>query len=62
VRDQTTDIAARPSEAGDKTKLDRVIARLEHDRDRRGGSFGRDRLPRQPARLNGAPSPALARS
>ena len=36
-------VAARPSEAGDKTKLDRVIADAEHDRDRCGCSFGRDR-------------------
>ena len=36
-------VAARPREAGDKTKLDRVFADAEHDRDRRGRSFGRDR-------------------
>jgi hypothetical protein len=36
-------VAARPSEAGDKTKLDRVITDTEDDRDRRCCSFGRDR-------------------
>ena len=36
-------VAARPGEAGDKTKLDRVFADAEDDRDRRGRSFGRDR-------------------
>ena len=34
-------VAARPGEAGDKTKPDRVIADAEDDRDRRGCSFGR---------------------
>ena len=36
-------VAARPGEAGDKTKLDRVVADAEDDRDRRGRSFGRER-------------------
>jgi hypothetical protein len=36
-------VAARPREAGDQTKLDRVSTAAEHDRDRRGRSFGRDR-------------------
>jgi hypothetical protein len=34
-------VAARPGEAGDKTKPDRVIADTKDDRDRRGCSFGR---------------------
>ena len=33
-------VSARPGEAGDKTKLDRVFADAEDDRDRRGRSFG----------------------
>jgi hypothetical protein len=33
-------VAAGPGEAGDKTKLDRVFADAEDDRDRRGRSFG----------------------
>jgi len=36
-------VAARPGEAGDKTKLDRVFADAEDDRDRRCCSFGHDR-------------------
>jgi hypothetical protein len=36
-------IPAWPREAGDKTKLDRVFADAEHNRDRRGRSFGLDR-------------------
>jgi hypothetical protein len=36
-------VAARSGEAGDKTKLDRVVAAAEHDRDCRGRSLGRDR-------------------
>ena len=36
-------VAAGPGEAGDKTKLDRVFADAEDDRDRRGCSFGRER-------------------
>ena len=36
-------VAARPGEAGDKTKLDRVFGDAEDDRDRRGCSFGRER-------------------
>ena len=36
-------VAARPGEAGYKTKLDRVLTDAEHDRDRGGRSFGRDR-------------------
>jgi hypothetical protein len=35
-------VAARPGEAGDKTKLDRVFADAEDDRDRRCCSFGRE--------------------
>jgi hypothetical protein len=35
-------VAAGPGEARDKTKLDRVIADTEDDRDRRCCSFGRD--------------------
>jgi hypothetical protein len=35
--------AARPGQAGDQTKLDRVFAYSEGDRDRRGCSFGRKR-------------------
>ena len=34
-------VAARPCEAGDKTKPDRVIADAKDDRGRRGCSFGR---------------------
>ena len=33
-------VAARPREAGDKSKLDGVFADAEDDRDRRGRSFG----------------------
>jgi hypothetical protein len=36
-------VPARPGEAGDETKLDRVLADAEHDRDRRCCSFGRER-------------------
>jgi hypothetical protein len=36
-------VAARPGEAGDKTKLDRVFSDAEDDRDSRGCSFGRKR-------------------
>ena len=36
-------VAARPREAGDKTKLDRVFGDTEDDRDRRSRSFGRER-------------------
>ena len=36
-------VATRPGETGDKTKLDRVIADAEDDRDRRCCSFGRAR-------------------
>ncbi len=36
-------IAARPGEAGDKSKLDRVFADAKYDRDRRGRSFSRKR-------------------
>ena len=36
-------VAARPGEAGDKTKPDRVFADAEDDRDRRCCSFGRER-------------------
>ena len=46
LRDEKIDagrVAARPGEAGDKTKLDRVIADAEDDRDRRCRSFGRER-------------------
>src|SRR5262245_19499506 len=34
-------IAARPSNAGDQTKLDGVFADAKHNRDRGGRSFGR---------------------
>ena len=34
-------VAARPREAGDKTKLDWIVAGAEDDRDCRGRSFGR---------------------
>src|SRR5262249_27955315 len=34
-------VAARPGKAGDQTKLDRVLADPENDRDRRGGGSGR---------------------
>ena len=37
----TRQVAARPGEAGDKTKPDRVIADTEDDRNCRGCSFGR---------------------
>src|SRR5262245_53083038 len=37
----TGQVAARPGEAGDKTKPDRVIADTEDDRNCRGCSFGR---------------------
>ena len=36
-------VAAGPGEAGDETKLDRVLADAEDDRDRRCCSFGRKR-------------------
>jgi hypothetical protein len=36
-------VAARPGEAGDKTKPDRVIADAKDDRSRRRCSFGRQR-------------------
>ena len=36
-------VAARPGEADDQTKPDRVIADTEDDRDRRCCSFGRER-------------------
>jgi len=36
-------VAARPGEAGDKTKPDRVLADAEDDRDRRCCRFGRER-------------------
>jgi hypothetical protein len=35
------DVAARPIEAGNKTKLDRVSANAKNDRNRRGRCFGR---------------------
>ena len=35
-------VAARPGKAGDQTKLDRVLRDAEDDRNRRGGSFGRE--------------------
>ena len=41
-------VAARPVEAGDKTKLDRVVADDEDDRNRRGRSLGRERRRRLP--------------
>ena len=34
-------VTARPREAGDQSNLDRVYTDTEHDRDRRGRSFGR---------------------
>jgi hypothetical protein len=37
-------VATRPGEAGDKTKLDWVFIDSEHDWDRCGCSFGRDRI------------------
>jgi hypothetical protein len=37
-------VAARPGEAGDKTKLDWVFANVENDRDGRCCSFGRERM------------------
>jgi hypothetical protein len=46
LKELTGGVAARPGEAGDKTKLDRVFSDAEHDRDRRGRSFGRDRSER----------------
>ena len=33
------DIAARPVKAGDKSELNRVASRFEHDRNRRGRRF-----------------------
>jgi hypothetical protein len=39
----TCHVAARPGEAGDKTKPDRVFADQEDDRDRRGCRLGRER-------------------
>ena len=39
-------VAARPREAGNKTKLDRVGTDCKYDRNCRGGSFGRDRTGR----------------
>jgi hypothetical protein len=35
-------VAARSGKASDQTKLDRVLGDPEDDRDRRGGSFGRE--------------------
>jgi hypothetical protein len=35
-------VAAWPAKAGDQTKLDRVFGNAEDDRNRRGGSFGRE--------------------
>jgi hypothetical protein len=43
-------VAARPREARDQTKLDRVIADAEDDRDRPGRGFGRDRARRAAGR------------
>ena len=43
-------VAAGPGEAGDKTKLDRVFADAEDDRDRRCCSFGRERSGRDAGR------------
>src|SRR5262249_6224437 len=40
-------VSARPGEAGDQTKLDRVVADAEDDRDRRGRGFGRERSLRE---------------
>ena len=37
------EVAARPGEAGDQTKLDRVFGDTEDNRDRRCRSFGRKR-------------------
>jgi hypothetical protein len=39
----TGGVATRPSKAGDKTKLDRVFIDAEHDRDRHGHGFRRER-------------------
>ena len=36
-------VAARPCEAGDESKLDRVFGEDEHDGDRRGCRLGRER-------------------
>ena len=35
-------VSARPGEAGDQTEVDRVLREAEDDRNRRGGSFGRE--------------------
>src|SRR5262249_2416391 len=45
-------IAARPSEAGDETELDRVFGDAENDRDRPGCGFSRQRRHRAPWRRN----------
>ena len=36
-------VASGPGKAGDKSELNWVFAYTEYDRDRRGGSFGRER-------------------
>jgi hypothetical protein len=36
-------VAAGPAEAGDKTKLDRVVGAVEDDRNCRGGCLGSER-------------------
>jgi hypothetical protein len=49
-------IAARPGEAGDKTKLDRIIRNGKDDRNRLGRSFGRERRRRTGCGDHGDPS------
>ena len=41
--DDTGDVAARLIEACNQTRLNRVTAEAEHDRNRRGRGFGRER-------------------
>jgi hypothetical protein len=42
-RADTGDVTPRPVEAADETDLDRIDARAEYDRNRRGRRFGRER-------------------
>ena len=46
----TSHVAARPREARDKTKLDRIVPDTEHDRDLLRRGFGRERAGRKPGR------------
>ncbi len=52
-------VAAGPGKAGDKTKLDRVVADAEDDGDGRCCGFGRERgvVAAAPSRNSGSPAP-----